>query len=315
MIRAARAHGRRAIASRGWADLALLDGEPDRLSIDEVNQQAPFRRVATVIHHGGPGTTTAAARAGAPQLVIPQHVDQHYWAERLHDLRIGTAHALTTPTTDSLTEPLAHTLMPAIALGRNTGGDEVRVSNRDGHRGIRPLQSAHSASSRLRPWSSFRHARALLPGALDGDKIGDRLNAGRELERAVALQIGHQFLLLIGGDLQVVESTLAVEFGLVDVARRGVDPPLLPRGDGVPRTVDGVLGARCPGRRSCPAGRPGSTSSRWAAGSSTWPSSGRCCRPCPAHGATLPGRSTRGTRSKVMCPEAPCRRPGRPGRT
>ncbi|MEA2186510.1 MAG: vancomycin aglycone glucosyltransferase [Solirubrobacteraceae bacterium] len=82
MIQAARALGRRAIVLRGWADLALLDDEPDCLSIEEVNQQALFTRVAAVVHHGGAGTTTAAARAGAPQVVIPQHYDQHYWAQR-----------------------------------------------------------------------------------------------------------------------------------------------------------------------------------------------------------------------------------------
>ena len=80
MIQAARALGRRAIVSRGWADLSLVDDEPDCLAIGEVNLQALFTRVAAVVHHGGAGTTTAAALAGAPQVVIPQHYDQHYWA-------------------------------------------------------------------------------------------------------------------------------------------------------------------------------------------------------------------------------------------
>ena len=78
---------------RGWADLSLVDNEPDCLAIGEVNQQALFKRVAAVVHHGGAGTTTAAALAGAPQVVIPQHYDQHYWAQRVHQLGIGTAHA------------------------------------------------------------------------------------------------------------------------------------------------------------------------------------------------------------------------------
>src|SRR5678810_753538 len=93
MIESARGVGRRAILSRGWADLSLVDSEPDCLAIGEVNQQALFPRVAAVVHHGGAGTTTAAARAGAPQVVIPQHYDQPYWAQRIHHLGIGTAHA------------------------------------------------------------------------------------------------------------------------------------------------------------------------------------------------------------------------------
>ncbi len=115
MIESARALGRRAILYRGWADLSLIDDAPDCLAIGDVNQQALFKRVAAVVHHGGAGTTTAGARAGAPQVVIPQHYDQHYWAGRVHDLGIGTAHAGGTPTTDSLTAALERTVQPAVA--------------------------------------------------------------------------------------------------------------------------------------------------------------------------------------------------------
>jgi vancomycin aglycone glucosyltransferase len=110
MIQTARALGRRAIVLRGWADLSLIDDEPDCLSISEANYQVLFKRVAAVVHHGGAGTTTAAARAGTPQVVIPQHYDQHYWAQRVQQLGIGTAHAPGAPTADSLTSTLKHTL-------------------------------------------------------------------------------------------------------------------------------------------------------------------------------------------------------------
>src|SRR6185503_18100707 len=93
MVRSARALGRRAILLRGWADLSLVDDEPDCLAIGEVNQQVLFQRVAAVVHHGGAGTTTTAGLAGAPQVVIPQMYDQHYWAQRVYNLGVGTAHA------------------------------------------------------------------------------------------------------------------------------------------------------------------------------------------------------------------------------
>ena len=67
--------------------------QPDCLAIGEVNQQALFKRVAAVVHHGGAGTTTTAALAGAPQVVIPQMYDQHYWAGSVPQLGIGAAHA------------------------------------------------------------------------------------------------------------------------------------------------------------------------------------------------------------------------------
>ena len=66
MIQSARSLGRRAILSRGWADLSPVDSESDCLVVGEVNQQALFRRVAAVVHHGGAGTTTTAALSGAP---------------------------------------------------------------------------------------------------------------------------------------------------------------------------------------------------------------------------------------------------------
>jgi vancomycin aglycone glucosyltransferase len=131
MITSARALGRRAIVSRGWADLSPVDDEPDCLAIGEVNQQALFTRVAAVVHHGGAGTTTAAAGAGAPQVVIPQQYDQHYWAQRVHHLGIGRAHAPGTPTADSLTSALEHTLRPGVAARAHAIATAVR---RDGAR-------------------------------------------------------------------------------------------------------------------------------------------------------------------------------------
>lgn len=127
MIASARALGRRAIVSRGWADLALVDDAPDCLAIGEVNQQALFARVAAVVHHGGAGTTTAAARAGAAQVVIPQHYDQHYWARRVETLGIGIAHAPVPPTTESLTEALARALQPGIRSRATTIAATMRA--------------------------------------------------------------------------------------------------------------------------------------------------------------------------------------------
>jgi vancomycin aglycone glucosyltransferase len=115
MIQSARAVGRRAIVSSGWADLSLEDNEPGCLVVGEVNHQALFARVAVVVHHGGAGTTTTAALAGAGQVVIPQIYDQHYFAQRINDLGIGAAHAPDAPTSDSLTRVLERALEPDVA--------------------------------------------------------------------------------------------------------------------------------------------------------------------------------------------------------
>lgn len=114
-IQAIRAQGRRAVVARGWAENALLDKGDDCFLVGEVNQQALFKRVAAVVHHGGAGTTTTAARAGAPQVVVPQIVDQPYWAERIAGLGVGVAHDGPAPTEASLSAALAAALAPGVA--------------------------------------------------------------------------------------------------------------------------------------------------------------------------------------------------------
>jgi vancomycin aglycone glucosyltransferase len=126
LIHAARALGRRAIVSRGWAELSLADNDPDCLAIGEINLLALFKRVAAVVHHGGAGTTTLAALAGAPQVVIPQIYDQHYWAERIQQLGIGAAHAPGSLTTDSLTSVLKQVLQPSVAARARSTATAVR---------------------------------------------------------------------------------------------------------------------------------------------------------------------------------------------
>lgn len=111
-VEAARAKGRRVVLGRGWVEAAPLDDDGDVFLTGDVNQQALFRRVAAVVHHGGAGTTTTAARAGAPQLIVPQIVDQPFWAERIARLGVGVAHDGPTPTFESLSAALATALAP-----------------------------------------------------------------------------------------------------------------------------------------------------------------------------------------------------------
>jgi len=89
LIEAARAVGYRAIISRGWGNLDLIDGGSDCLRIADVNFDKLFPRVAAIVHHGGAGTVTAAAMAGKPQIIVPHGFDQHYWADRVTRLGIG----------------------------------------------------------------------------------------------------------------------------------------------------------------------------------------------------------------------------------
>jgi vancomycin aglycone glucosyltransferase len=127
VVEAARAVGRRVILGRGWADLTSVDAVDDVLVVGDVNHQALFPRVAAVVHHGGAGTTTTAALAGAPQVIVPQLVDQPHWARRVAELGIGAAHDGPVPTTASLTAALGIALAPGTATRARAVAREVRT--------------------------------------------------------------------------------------------------------------------------------------------------------------------------------------------
>ncbi|WP_243725590.1 glycosyltransferase [Actinomadura rubrisoli] len=126
-IEAIRAHGRRVVLARGWADLDLIDDQDDCFAVGEVNQQALFPRVAAVVHHGGAGTTTTAARAGAPQVVVPHIADQPRWAARIAELGIGAAHEGRTPTVESLSAALTTALAPETRARAKTVAGTIRT--------------------------------------------------------------------------------------------------------------------------------------------------------------------------------------------
>ncbi len=126
VLEAARASGRRVILGRGWAELGA-DSPEDCLVVGKVNHQALFRRVAAVVHHGGAGTTTTAALAGAPQVVVPQIVDQPHWARRVAELGIGAAHDGPVPTTESLAAALGVALAPETRRRAAAVATQVRT--------------------------------------------------------------------------------------------------------------------------------------------------------------------------------------------
>lgn len=130
-IAAIRAKGLRTVLAQGWAELALIDDGDDCFAVGEINQQALFGRVAAVIHHGGAGTTIAAARAGAPQVIVPQIGDQPYWARRVAELGIGAAHDGAAPTAASLSAALEMALAPKVPARARALAGKVRVNGAD----------------------------------------------------------------------------------------------------------------------------------------------------------------------------------------
>ncbi|TPJ74780.1 glycosyltransferase [Mesorhizobium sp. B2-6-2] len=126
-IDAIRAKGLRTVLAHGWAELGLIDDRDDCFAVGEINQQALFGRVAAVIHHGGAGTTAAAAQAGAPQVIVPQIGDQPYWARRAAELGIGAAHDGPVPTARSLSEALETALAPEAGARASSIAGRIRT--------------------------------------------------------------------------------------------------------------------------------------------------------------------------------------------
>ena len=91
LIQAVRALGHRAIVSKGWGNFGLSGDPSDCMVIDEVSHEKLFPRTAAIVHHGGAGTITTAARAGKPQVIVPQLYDQFYWSHRVQKLGIGVS--------------------------------------------------------------------------------------------------------------------------------------------------------------------------------------------------------------------------------
>ncbi|WP_019634422.1 glycosyltransferase [Actinomadura atramentaria] len=126
-VAAIRAQGRRVLLARGWAGLAATDDGDDCHVVGEVSHRALFGRVAAVLHHGGAGTTAAAARAGAPQVVVPQIADQPYAAARVAELGIGAGHDGPVPTFASLSAALTTALAPGTAARAREVAGTIRT--------------------------------------------------------------------------------------------------------------------------------------------------------------------------------------------
>jgi vancomycin aglycone glucosyltransferase len=117
LIEAVRALGFRSILSQGWANLMPSDIGKDCLSIGDVNHEMLFPRVAAIVHHGGAGTTTAAAQAGIAQVIIPHNYDQFYWAHRVQELGVGVSGPLRDDlTVDTLLQALRECLRPEMTV-------------------------------------------------------------------------------------------------------------------------------------------------------------------------------------------------------
>ncbi|HZB08985.1 MAG TPA: glycosyltransferase [Rubrobacter sp.] len=91
VLEAVRQAGVRAVLSSGWGGLSASEVPEDVLLVREAPHDWVLPRVASVVHHGGAGTTAEGLRAGRPTVVVPAGGDQPFWGRRMERLGVGPA--------------------------------------------------------------------------------------------------------------------------------------------------------------------------------------------------------------------------------
>jgi UDP:flavonoid glycosyltransferase YjiC (YdhE family) len=81
--------GQRVVLGAGWTGLGRGAVSDRVFVVGDLPHTVLFPRMAAVLHHGGAGTTHTVAKAGVPQLVMPQFADQFYWGHRVRALGLG----------------------------------------------------------------------------------------------------------------------------------------------------------------------------------------------------------------------------------
>jgi len=134
----------RAIVQRGAAELEPVSDEI--LVVGELDHRALFPRSTAVVHHGGAGTSHAAAAAGVPSVVVPHVGDQVYWADRLHRLMAAPA-------------PLPAAKLNADVLAARLREATMSPALRDGARSLAQRMSAEDGLG-----LALQRLEELLPG-------------------------------------------------------------------------------------------------------------------------------------------------------
>ncbi|HYD61542.1 MAG TPA: glycosyltransferase [Noviherbaspirillum sp.] len=83
---------RRVVFYPGWSGIDTSSLPSNFFAVNDTPHSWLFPRVSAVMHHGGAGTTHAAALAGTPSIVVPFIWDQAFWATRLASLGVAPAY-------------------------------------------------------------------------------------------------------------------------------------------------------------------------------------------------------------------------------
>lgn len=124
--------GIRALVSKGWGGLGADDlGIPEGVHmLGNVPHDWLFQHVASVVHHGGAGTTAAGIKAGKPTFVVPFFGDQPFWGSM-----VARANAGPEPipykelTAEKLADAIKFCLKPDTIEQAKVLGEKIREEN------------------------------------------------------------------------------------------------------------------------------------------------------------------------------------------
>jgi sterol 3beta-glucosyltransferase len=91
VLNAVRLSGQRAVLATGWGGLDGDEGQQGKqiFFLRHAPHDCLFPLMSAAVHHGGAGTTAAAARAGIPSIIVPFFGDQPFWASCLNQLGVA----------------------------------------------------------------------------------------------------------------------------------------------------------------------------------------------------------------------------------
>lgn len=89
VVEALQRAGQRGVLLGGWSDLGNTELPDSIIAADFIPHDWLFPHMATVVHHGGAGTTAAGLRAGIPTVVVSFFGDQPFWGWRVYEIGAG----------------------------------------------------------------------------------------------------------------------------------------------------------------------------------------------------------------------------------
>ncbi|MEV7621741.1 Na+/H+ antiporter NhaA [Actinoplanes sp. NPDC089786] len=126
VLEALRLAGVRAVIGTGWGGLPETAAQ-GHVFASELPHDVVFPRCSVIVHHGGAGTTAAAARAGRSQVICPFVADQPFWGRRMQHLGVAPAPIdQRRLTAESLAAAIRRALTPSMAGTAGRIGERIR---------------------------------------------------------------------------------------------------------------------------------------------------------------------------------------------